>query len=90
MKCSRLARAAVGGIIAAIAGCGGAPLPAPDVPGAPPDEDTQGVATPMSTKAPAEKHACGGAKSGCSASMMPAKAQDAAPPHPSAVPPQPR
>jgi hypothetical protein len=73
---SKLALAIASGILAGLAGCGGAPPRARDVPGAPPD-DTQSAAMPASSTAPrAEKHACGSAN-GCSASAMPKKGAEA-------------
>jgi len=77
----RLAVAAAGGIIAAVAGCGGAQTPVPEVPGAPPDEDTMGVAAPMPSTAPAEKHACG-SSNGCNAGAMRGKDPGAPPASP--------
>jgi hypothetical protein len=76
----RMALAAAGGILAGVAGCGGAPAPAPEVPGAPADDHPTGAAVPASSKAPVEKHACGGAH-GCNAGSMQPKGQD--PPQPS-------
>jgi hypothetical protein len=76
---ARLALAAAGGILAAVAGCGGGPVPAAAVPGAPVDEDTAGAMGPATRTAPAEKHACGAAQ-GCNAAAMPTKAADAPPP----------
>jgi hypothetical protein len=79
----RVALAAAGGILASVAGCGGAPAPAPEVPGAPADDHPTGVAVPASGRARAEKHACGGAN-GCNAGSPQPKGQDAPQPSPGA------
>ena len=72
----RWTRLAASGILAGVAGCGGAAAAPPEVPGAPPDQDTKGAAVPASITAPAEKHACNAAN-GCKAGAMPAKGPDA-------------
>jgi hypothetical protein len=64
----RLAMAAAGGILASVAGCGGASPPPPEVSGAPAQGALGPTAAPPAAAKPAEKHACGGAN-GCSATM---------------------